>query len=237
MTATLARPTRVPSRRATAVVMIVAAVLVNVAFTGLGTVFDYPDVLKKPAADVLASFRADQVAVSGWFLMLALGAALLAPVAVGIGRLSDAPAMRWAVRAGVAAAAVQVVGLLRWPLLVPGWAATAAGQDPAAAAAARGSFATANLVLGTLVGETGGYLLTAAWTGLVLAALGTAFAGRLFVALGAVSAALVLLGVVSPLDLPLVDTANFVGYVLWSGWLVIFAVVLLARSRRRAQIS
>ena len=236
MTATLARPTRVPSRRATAVVMITAAVLVNVAFTGLGTVFDYPDVLKQPAADVLASFRADQVAVSGWFVVLALGAALLAPVAVGVGRLSDAPAMRWAVRAGVAAAAVQVAGLLRWPLLVPGWAATAAGQDPAAATAARGSFATANLVLGTLVGETGGYLLTAAWTGLVLAALGTAFAGRLFVALGAVSAALVLLGVASPLDLPLVDTANFVGYVLWSGWLVAFAVVLLARSRRRAQI-
>ena len=236
MTATLARPTRVPSRRATAVVMITAAVLVNVAFTGLGTVFDYPDVLKQPAADVLASFRADQVAVSGWFLVLALGAALLAPVAVGVGRLSDAPAMRWAVRAGVAAAAVQVAGLLRWPLLVPGWAATAAGQDPVAATAARGSFATANLVLGTLVGETGGYLLTAAWTGLVLAALGTAFAGRLFVALGAVSAGLVLLGVASPLDLPLVDTANFVGYVLWSGWLVVFAVVLLTRSRRRVQI-
>ena len=237
MTTTLARPTRVPSRRATAVVMITAAVLVNVAFTGLGTVFDYPDVLKQPAADVLASFRADQVAVSGWFLVLALGAALLAPVAVDVGRLSDAPAMRWAVRAGVAAAAVQVAGLLRWPQLVPGWAATAAGQDPAAATAARGSFATANLVLGTLVGETGGYLLTAAWTGLVLAALGTAFAGRLFVALGAVSAALVLLGVASPLDLPLVDTANFVGYVLWSGWLVAFAVVLLTQSRRRAQIS
>ena len=35
----------------------------------------------------------------------------------------------------------------------------------------------------------------------------------------------------SPLDLPLVDDANFVGYVLWSGWLVAFAVVLLVRQR------
>ncbi len=245
MTATLARPTRVPSPRTTAVTMIAAAVLVNVAFTGLGVVFDYPDVLKRPAADVLASFRAAQGPVSAWFLLLALGAALLAPIAVGVGRLSAAPAMRWAVRGGVAAAVVQVVGLLRWPLLVPGWAATAAGDDPAAAEAARGSFATAHRVLGTLVGETGGYLLTAAWTGLVLAALGTAFAGRSFVALGAVSAALILLGVAAPLGLPLVDpaaldTANFVGYVLWSGWLVVFGTVLLVRgpgtgrrSRRR----
>jgi hypothetical protein len=72
-------------------------------------------------------------------------------------------------------------------------------------------------------------VLTAAWTALVLAALGTGFAGRLFVRSGAVSAVLVLAGVLSPLDLPLVDTANFVGYVLWSLWLAAFAVVLLLR--------
>jgi hypothetical protein len=215
------------SARTTAVLMISAAVLVNVAFTGLGMVFGYPDVLKHPAAEVLASFRASQGAVSAWFLLLALGAALLAPVALGVGRLSDTPAMRWAVRAGVAAAVVQVVGLLRWPLLVPGWAAAG---DPAAVEA----FTTANRVLGNLIGETGGYLLTAAWTALVLVALGSAFAGRLFVVVGAVSAALILLGVASPLDLPLVDLLNFVGYVLWSGWLVAFAVVLLVRRRAAA---
>jgi hypothetical protein len=218
------------SARTTAVVMISAALLVNVAFTGLGMVFGYPDVLKHPAVDVLASFRASQGAVSAWFLLLAVGAALLAPVAIGVGRLSDAQAMRWAVRAGVAAAVVQVVGLLRWPLLVPGWAAAAAAGDPAAEEA----FVTANRVLGNLIGETSGYLLTAAWTALVLVALGTAFAGRLFVVVGAVSAALILLGVASPLDLPLVDLANFVGYVLWSGWLVAFAVVLLVRRRALA---
>ena len=143
--------------------------------------------------------------------------------------------MRLAVPVGIAAAVVQVIGLLRWPLLVPGWAATAAGDDPAAAAAARDSFSTANRVLGNLIGETGGYLLTAAWTGLVLAALGTAFAGRLFVVLGAASAVLILAGVLSPLDLPVIDLANFAGYVLWSAWLVIFAVILVVRHRRRAR--
>ena len=119
---------------------------------------------------------------------------MLAPVAVGVGRLSDSRVMRWAVPVGIAAAVVQVVGLLRWPLLVPGWAATAAGDDPPLQRRCE-AFGTANRVLGNLVGETGGYVLTAAWTGLVLAALGTAFAGRLFVALGAVSAVLILAGV------------------------------------------
>jgi hypothetical protein len=222
--------------RRTAVLMITAAVVVNVAFTGLGAVFGYPDVLKQPAGAVLASFRESQTAVSAWFLALALGAALLAPVAIGVGRLSDSRPMRWAIPVGIAAAVVQVVGLLRWPLLVPGWAATAAGSDPGAAADARAAFGTANRILGNLIGETGGYLLTAAWTLLVLAALGTAFAGRWFVALGAVAAVLVVSGVLSPLDLPLVDTANFVGYVLWSVWLIAFAAVLLVRQRRPAAV-
>ena len=222
--------------RTTAALMVAAAVLVNVAFTGLGAVFDYPDVLKHPADEVLDAFRAAQVPVVSWFLALALGAAMLAPVAVGVGRLSRSRAMRWALPVGIAAAVVQLIGLLRWPLLVPGWAATAAGSDAAAAAAAQDSFATANRILGTLIGETGGYLLTAAWTVLVLVALGRAFAGRWFVVLGAVSAASVLVGVLSPLDLPLVDLANFVGYVLWSGWLVVFAAVLAVRSRRSAAL-
>lgn len=211
--------------RTTAVLMIAAAVLVNVAFIGLSSVFDYPDVLKHPADEVLASFRAAQGPVTAWFVALAVGAAMLAPIAVGVGRLPAHRAMRWAVPVGIAAAVVQVVGLLRWPLLVPGWA-NASGAD---AAAARDAFLTANRVLGTAIGETGGYLLTAAWTALVLVALGTAFAGRWFVVLGAVAAFLVLVGVVSPLGLPVVDLANFVGYVLWSVWLVCFAVVLLRR--------
>ena len=52
--------------------------------------------------------------------------------------------------------------------------------------------------------------------------------------LGGVAAALVLVGVVSPLDLPVVDTANFFGYVLWSLWLIAFGVVVLVRERRGA---
>ena len=71
------------------------------------------------------------------------------------------------------------------------------------------------------------------WTGLVLVALGARFAGRLFVALGGVAAVLILLGVFSFLALPAVDLANFVGYVLWSVWLLIFAAVLVRRGARQ----
>ena len=220
----------------TASLLILAAVLANVAFTALGSIFNYPDVLDEPAGQVLASFREHEGAVSAWFTVLALSAALLAPIAIGVGRLSSARAMRIAVPVGIAAATVQVIGLLRWPILVPGYAADAANGSADVAAGARDAFTTASDILGTALGETLGYLLTATWTMLVIVALGRRYAGRWFAVLGAASAGLVLAGVLSPLSLPVIDTANFLGYVLWSVWLIAFGVVLLVRERRSARV-
>ena len=219
------------NRKTTAVLLIAAAVLTNAAFTVLGSTFNYPDVLKEPVAVILASFRENQGQVSFWFAVLAVSAALFAPIAIGVGRLSTHRAMRVAVPVGIAAAVVQVIGLSRWPLLVPGFAADAAGSDPAVVGQAHDSFETAHRVLGTIVGETMGYAFTAAWTLLVVVALHRQLAGLWFSVLGAVSAVLIVSGVLSPLDLPVIDTANFVGYVLWSVWLVAFGVVLLRRPR------
>ena len=69
---------------------------------------------------------------------------------------------------------------------------------------------------------------------LVVVALGRRYAGRWFQLLGATSAALILTGVVSPLELPLIDTANFIGYILWSVWLISFGVVILLRQRQHS---
>jgi hypothetical protein len=222
------------TRKRTALLLIIAAVLANLGFSALGSIFNYPDVLDEPAGEVLASFREHEGAVRGWFTLLALSAALLAPIALGVGRLSPARAMRIAVPVGITAAAVQVIGLLRWPILVPGYASDAAAGDAGVAASGRDAFTTASDILGTALGETVGYLLTATWTVLVVVALGRRFAGRWFQALGTVSAVLVLAGVLSPLGLPVIDTANFLGYVLWSVWLIAFAVVILVRERRLA---
>ena len=222
------------NRHVTAGLLIAAAVCTNVAFTVLGMVFDYPDVLKKPVDEILTDFRASQAAVMAWFAVLALSAALFVPIAIGVGRLSSRPSMRLAVPVGIAAAFVQFVGLARWVVLVPGFASDATNADPAVAAGARDSFVLAHRILGNLVGETLGYIFTAAWTLLVLVALGRTIAGRWFTVLGAISAVLVLSGVLSPLNLPGVDLANFIGYVLWSFWLLAFAVLLLRGPREAA---
>ena len=202
------------NNKLTAILLIAAAVLTNAAFTVLGMVFNYPDVLGEPVDDILAAFRASQTAVIGWFTVMAVSAALLVPIAIGVGRLSTRRAMRIAVPVGIGAAVVQVIGLARWPLLVPGFAANAASSNPATAAAARDSFLLAHRILGTVVGETLGYLLTAAWTLLVLIALDRTIATRA----GSQhsepwSAVLILAGVLDPLQLPVVGLANFIGYV------------------------
>jgi hypothetical protein len=137
--------------------------------------------------------------------------------------------MRWAVPAGIAAAVVQVIGLSRWPLLVPRFATDALSTDPDTAQNGRDAFETAHLILGNLSGETLGYVFTAAWTLLVVVALHRRLAGRWFTALGGISAVLIAAGVLSPAGLPLVDTANFTGYILWTAWLLTFAVLLLVR--------
>ena len=146
-------------------------------------------------------------------------------------RATAPAAVTWSARIGIAAAAVQVIGLVRWPLVVPSLAdrATDAGASPEARADAADTFELLGSILGTGIGETLGYLLTALWTVLVVQAFRDRLAGRWFAALGLTSAALILSGVAIPLDLPGADFANFAGYVLWSTWLIAFAVLLWRR--------
>ena len=228
----------VMNRKLTATLLILAAVLANVGFTALGSIFNYPDVLDEPAGKVLASFRDSQGAVSGWFLVLALSAALLAPIAIGVGRLSSQKAMRIAVPVGITAAVVQVVGLLRWPLLVPGYASDAASSNPAIAHDARDTFTTVSDVLGTAIGETLGYLLTAD----VDRARGRRARSSLRRPLVPGARRRRRRCSCSPAcsrrsACRSIDTANFFGYVLWSVWLVAFGVVILVHERRTATSS
>jgi hypothetical protein len=229
-TARPSSPTSTGLRRAAAAALVGGAVAANLAFVGLGSSFNYPDVLQEESLAILRRFDGTRGSTMAWFAVLALGAALLAPGAILVGRLGRGRAAIWSIRVGVAAAVVQVIGLSRWFLLVPGFADRAG--DASASAASRSDavhdFERAHDVLGKLVGETLGYTFTAAWTALAI----TALAGlpRWCRWLGFVSAGLILCGVLVPLDVPGTDLANFVGYVLWSIWLLVMAWLIVRRS-------
>jgi len=209
-------PSATNPRRVVIVLIVLAVVLANAAFIGLGSVFNYPDILQESADEILVEFRADEGAIIALFITLALSAALLAPIALLLGRLAANERGRWSIRVGIAAAVVQVIGLLRWALIVP-FLADREDTD---------AFETVHTVLGTVVGETFGYLLTATWTVLIISALGERLAGRWFSFLGYGAAALIAVGVLVPLDVPGADFANFVGYILWSIWMLAFATLI-----------
>ena len=210
--------------RLAAASMALAAGLAIAGFTFLGSLFEYPQILEEPTADILALFRAHQGAVVGWFLALAVSAALLAPTGVLLGRLTGGALGRWVAGVGVAAATVQVVGLQRWVTLVPGISRDA--LDPARRAAAEDRFELLHLVLGKAVGETLGYALTATFTILVVVALTRTVLPRWLALLGYVAAVLIATGVVIPV-LGAASLTNFAGYVAWCVWLLAVAATLV----------
>jgi hypothetical protein len=216
--------------------MVGAAVLANVGFTVLGSRFNYPDVLTEPAGDILTTFHADAPAIGALFTTLAVASALLIPIAWLTRHLIAAGRTRQVmVASGIAAGVVQVIGLLRWPLLVPSVADVA--TDPTSSAAQQADairlFETFHDLLGGLVGETFGYTLTAIWTVAMVHGLRHRF-GRWFAPVGMASAALVATGLVEKVGVEAAGLTNFVGYIAWSLWIVAVGVALIRRPQPTA---
>ena len=228
------------NRKLTATLLILAAVLATVGSPPSAASSTTPTCSTSRRARCSPSFRDHQGAVSAWFLVLALSP----PRCSRRSRSASAgcrrdQAMRIAVPVGITAAVVQVIGLLRWPILVPGYASDAASSNPASPAPPATRSRTASDVLGTghrrdprlPASPRRGPCSSSSHSVVATPAAGSRCSG-------VTSAALVFVGVFSPLDLAGVDAANFFGYVLWSVWLVAVGVVVLvheptARTRRR----
>src|SRR3954447_501856 len=228
------------SRTVAGIFLIVVPILFNAGFTLLAQRFDYPDVLRRPTPEVLDRFRAGGSSLLVVWWVFALSAVLLAPLVVLLaGELGDADAtlVALSVVVGVLAAAVQFLGLIRWPFLVP-YLAREADKAPPGSARAEAIdvvFQSFNRYLGVAVGEHLGYLLTGAWTVLAGAALiqGDAVAGWLGV-LGVVIGPLFLvsaaefLGRFEPSGWKLAGRLTPIAYIAWSLWLIALGVALLA---------
>ena len=160
----------------TGLLLIALPIAFNAAFGMLAARFDYPDVLRKPTDEVLAAFRAGGSSLVLLWWSFALTALALAPAVVLLSSaISDVDGTLLAVATvtGVLASLVQVLGLIRWPFLVPHLARVAAepGVSEARHEAVDIVFQAFNRYLGVAVGEHLGYFLTGAWTTLTGVAL------------------------------------------------------------------
>ena len=224
-------PEPAPARRghlATGTGFIALGVYLNIPYTALALMFDYPDILRRPAGEILARFAAGGTGlVLVWYAFVAAALALI-PLALGASRTLRFGG--WAATAGVLAGVFQALGLARWVFVVPWLAETAA--DPATSPAAREAvfavFEALHRFAGVAVGEHLGQLATAAWAAaLSLGWRRSGQAGPAESALGLGAAGLILIGLaegfgtVLPVALDAFGLATLAGYLVLSVWMVV----------------
>jgi len=198
------------NRKLSGAITIAVPLCFNVAYLGLGAAFDYPNVLKRPAADVLQFFASRQATVLPlWWLMMLSAAAFIAVAVLLPDRISPPRVAMVGALAGL----VQVIGLSRWVFVVP---QLAANRD---ATSAEPIFQMLNLWAGVGIGEWLGYLLTGAWTLMVAGQLWRA-ERRVLSIFGAISGLGILAGT---LEAPGISAAGIIvaiAYLAWSIWLI-----------------
>jgi len=223
------------SVRTTGFLLIAVPLVFTAGFTGLQLTFEYPDILRHPAGEVLTRFAAAGADLHlYWYAMLAAALAMI-PAAIGLGLNlweRDRQLAALSIGAGVLAGLVQALGLLRWVILVPGLAASYAAPDATEAQQqmAVALFDAANRYLGMGVGEHLGYLFTATWTLLVASLIIRQH--HFIAAAGMVIALGVAAGMAEPFGVPAVGVINSISYTLWAVWTLVLGIVLLRGERR-----
>jgi hypothetical protein len=219
-------------RRLTAALLIAVPVLFNVCFVLLGAAFDYPDILRQPAETILRRFDEGGTSLVALWYAFALTPALFLPAALLLRRAfrSDSPLLDLATPLAIAASLTQLLGLVRWPFLVPSLARTY--LDPASNEATRAAaiaiFEAFHRYAGVAVGEHLGYLFTAAWTLVIAGAMRSTPGFRRWLSwVGIVAALGILVGLLEPAGVDIAGTVNALAYVLWSLWLIGTGVALL----------
>ena len=222
------------------IVLIAVPILFSVCFTLLAQRFDYPDVLRKPSHEVLKSFSdgGPTLILIWWAFALTalLFAALAVLLAIAVDDADGTVVILGAV-AGVLASLVQLLGLIRWPLLVPYLARV---SDEAGPSSPRGEavdlvFQAFNRYLGVAVGEHLGYMLTGLWTILAAVALIDSTAapdwlGGVGIVLGPlfILCSLEFVGQFEESGWKLAGALTPVAYIAWSIWLIALGVALIA---------
>ncbi|MEQ1784816.1 MAG: DUF4386 family protein, partial [Hyphomonadaceae bacterium] len=218
------------AKTAAGILLIAVPLVFTAGFTGLQMTFDYPDILRHPAGEVLTRFAA-----AGWDLhayWYAMMAAALGMIPASIltalhfwKRDNVLAAMSAAF--GVLAGLVQALGLIRWVVLVPGLASAyvTPGATDLDKAMAASIFDATNLYLGVGVGEHLGYLFTGVWTLIVAALIFPAH--RILSVTGAVLSLTVMAGMLEPFGVPGAATINAIGFSLWALWALLLGVALI----------
>jgi hypothetical protein len=217
----------------TGLLLIIVPMAFNITFFLLQKAFEYPDILRQPTETILRKFQQGGASLRRLWYAFAFSAVLFTPVPVLVQQVFGAVAPWYLVIGtvlGVLAGAVQFLGLIRWPFLVPslaelyfGSSSTQATRDSVAV-----TFQAFHRYVGVAIGEHLGYLFTSAWTVILcIAIIQTGMVNPLFGWLGIIPALGVLAGVFEETGFKAAGAVNAISYILWSIWLVAFGIAML----------
>jgi hypothetical protein len=231
------------------VLLIIGAVLVNIPYTALIMNFNYPDILREPAGDILAQYAAGGTQLIWTWLAFAwtglpiLIGILLIPQALD-GERSERrndPLIKLAVFFGAAGALAQIIGLLRWSFVVPALARLY--NSPQAVEATRAAvivvFQTLHQSAGVLLGEHVGQIFTIIWMGCLSARFIKGDAEPHWLGwTGFLASAVYLLAqgeliATAVPGVPVWGEAGFIGSMLWLGWVIALGVFFIRSARRQ----
>ena len=225
-------------RRVTGWLFIVGAVAFAVAAATLSSTFDWPDILREPAAVVLPAYVAGGTSlVWTWFAVAWTYAILLAPILLlpaALGRRDD-PVLRAATFVGAASVLLSLIGFLRWVFVVPALADSYVTGDATTKTAAAAAWTAQHQFGGALLGEHLGQLLAIAWSITVsLLILRTRMLPRWTGWAGLIASGLYLLNQGDILatavpGFPVWDLAGLLGSSLWGLWVLALGVAVLRR--------
>lgn len=226
-----------PTRRLVGLSLLAFPLAVQVPFSLLAVRFSYPDILQRSAGEVLTRFHdGGSPMVWTWYAYAGctLGLAVVAsglPAALG----QKGEVARLSVITGVLASVAQLLGLLRWTLVVP-FLAGRWVEHPEQQQVLELVYETQHRLFGVMLGEHVGQLFMAAWTALASVMLLRANAPRWLAGAGFLSAVLFAVGLGAGLSRALtmpafVQHAPLVAFILWSVWALGTGVVLSLRAR------
>lgn len=219
-------------RLATALLLIALPIIFAVIYLRLRKTFEYPDILRKPAGEILNRFAAGGSRLVGLWYAYALTALLFIPAAVLLPRLlvPDNPAFFGMMATlGVLAGLTQAVGLMRWSFLVPHLARlyTRPEASQTSREVVEVVFQAFHRYLGVALGEHLGYLFTSGWTALIAYRIILRSQITWFGWIGLLIALGILAGALEPAGFKPAGRVNAIAYLLWSLWLVALGVILL----------
>ncbi len=219
-----------PTYRLTAFLIAIEVITVLVPVFLLGQSFEFPDILRRPAAYGLTLFLKNQAYIVPAYYVFMVSGLLFVPLSFALNTVltpNGSPGLQQALAGtGLATAIFQAIGFSRWLFVVPFLAGQYARQ-PAERPTLALLYETLNRYVGMTIGEHLGFLTMGVWTILLAGLLIQAgLVKRPFGLVGVLIGTGLIVSIgehVGGSSAHLLATINFAANTAWSVWMLVLS--------------